>query len=91
MQITESEAERLSAELQRARRAKQAYDLYIKEHVDSVVTNIYDSIESCSISDTDTLVNLKGLLAAIRSLERSVLSDIDTGRMAEAILEKTNE
>lgn len=91
MQTTESEAEILSAEIQRARRAKQAYDLYIKEHIDNVVTNIYDSIESCSISDTDTLVNLKGLLTAIRSLERSVLSDIDTGRMAEAILEKTNE
>lgn len=91
MQATESEAEILSAEIQRARRAKQAYDLYIKEHIDSVVTNIYDNIESCSISDTDTLVNLKGLLTAIRSLERSVLSDIDTGRMAEAILEKTNE
>lgn len=86
-----TEAEILSTEVQRARRAKQAYDLYIKEHVDNVVKNIYESIEACSISDTDTLINLKGLLTAIRSLERSVLSDIDTGRMAEAVLEKENE
>jgi len=91
MQITEYEAERLPAEIQRARRARQAYDLYIKEHIDNVVASIYSSIESCSVSDTDTLITLKGLLTAIRSLERSVLSDIDTGRMAETILEKTNE
>ena len=91
MQITESEAARLNSEIQQARRAKHAYDSYIKEHVDSVISNIYESIEACSISDTDTLVNLKGLLTAIRSLERSVLNDIDTGRMAEAILEKNNE
>lgn len=89
--MLESERAKLSIEVQRARRAEQAYNLYVREHIDNVVKNVYESIEACSISDTDTLLTLKGLLTAIRSLERSVLNDIDTGRMAEAILEKDNE
>lgn len=91
MSITDFEAEKLSGELQRARRARQAYDLYIRQHIEDVIKNIYDSIEACSISDVKTLCDLKGLLTAIRSLERSVLNDIDTGRLAEARLEKENE
>lgn len=76
------------AEVAKGNRAKTAYDLYIKEHIDVTVKNIYDGIESCHVADVDTLQTLKGLLSAIRGLERSILNDIDTGRMAAIALEK---
>lgn len=91
MTLSDEQTAQLNSEISRARRAKQAYDVYVKEHIDIVVKNVYDGIEACSIVDTATLASLKGLLSAIRSLENSILSDIDTGIMAEATLEKHNE
>ncbi len=88
MQISDEQMNRLQDELQQSRRAQQAYDLYIKKHIETVTKSIYESIEACSITDTETLIGLKGLLSAIRSLERSVLNDIDTGRLAKETLEK---
>lgn len=90
MTLSEKQKTQLNGEISRARRAKQAYDVYVKEHVAIVVDKIYASIEACSIADVDTLKELKGLLIAIRSLESSILSDIDTGKMAEATLENEN-
>ena len=81
----------LEAELLLGRRAEQAYNLYVKAHIDRTVLNVYTEIENCSVSDLDTLQKLKGLLTAIRGLESSILSDIDTGKMAAIALEKQNE
>ena len=81
----------LEAELLLGRRAEQAYNLYVKAHIDRTVLNVYTEIENCSVSDLETLQKLKGLLTAIRGLESSILSDIDTGKMAAIALEKQNE
>lgn len=91
MALSEEQKAQLNNEISRSRRARQAYDVYVKEHISIVVDKIYASIEACSVADIDTLKELKGLLTAIRSLESSILSDIDTGRMAEATLENENE
>ena len=77
----------LAEELARARRAKQAYDIYVKDHIDTTVKKIYEGIESCSVVDTQLLCELKSLLSAVRGLERSILNDIDTGVLAEKMLE----
>lgn len=81
----------LEAELSLGRHAEQAYNLYVKAHIERTVINVYKEIENCSVADIETLQKLKGLLTAIRGLESSILSDIDTGKMAAIALEKENE
>jgi hypothetical protein len=87
----ELQAPVLEAELALGRRAEQAYNLYVRAHIERTVLNVYSEIENCSVADLETLQKLKGLLTAIRGLESSILSDIDTGKMAAIALEKENE
>lgn len=87
MALTDEQVAQLSNEIAQARKARQAYELYIKDHISTTVDNIYAGIESCASNDSVTLSTLKGLLTAVRGLERSVLNDIDTGALAEATLE----
>lgn len=88
--IGKDELIQLHTEVQLGHKAEQAYNVYVKAHIEKVVVNIYTQIENCSVSDTETLVKLKGLLSAIRGLESSISNDIDTGRLAEKQLREND-
>lgn len=87
MSLTESQISQLNNEVRIGRLAQQAYDLYVKQHIDIAVANVYTGIENCSIVDKEALIELKGLLTAVRGLEVSILNDIETGKLAALQLE----
>lgn len=91
MALTDQQRAQLSDEVRLGRQAQQAYDVYVKRHIDSTVQNIYEGIEVLSVTQKEELIELKGLLTAIRGLEMSVLRDIETGKLAAIQLENTNE
>lgn len=88
--MLDREIAQLQAEVLLGIKAKNAYDSYIKNHIETIVKNIYENIENCLTTDTETLISLKNLLAAVRGLETSVLSDIESGNMAKQQLEEND-
>ena len=87
MSLTEEQKAILGNEIATGRRAEQAYNLYVAQHISSTVENIYSTIEALSVTQKDELIELKGLLTAVRGLETSITRDIETGKLAALQLE----
>ena len=90
MSLSDDQMHILHIEVAHSKSAKQAYDLFIKDHVDVTVKQLYMAIDNCSVSDIDSLRNLKFALSAIRGLESSVLNIIESGKLAILTLEQEN-
>jgi len=90
MALSDEQYSILNNEVAKSKRAEQAYNLFIKEHIEITVKQIYDGIEQCSIGDAPMLLKLKSALSALRGLESSVLSAIESGKLARITLEQEN-
>jgi hypothetical protein len=86
-----SKENKLHEEVRRGKTAQHVYDIYIKEHINIAVSDIYTNIELLSISETEKLIEFKRLLASIRGLERAIFNDIETGKLAQKQLENNDE
>jgi len=79
------------AEIAKGTKAKHAYELYVREFIERVNSQIYENFTHCPLGDDTTILEIKRLHAALAALEQAVLSDIETGRMAELQLAKTEK
>lgn len=80
---------KLQDEIARGGRAQQAYDLYLKDHFETVRKQLFDSFCRPDVDDENTL-NIKKLALAINGLENSIMSDIDNAKVALKQLEEVN-
>lgn len=90
MSLSDAQLNQLHIEIAESKAAEQAYNLFIKSHIDKTVAQIYDGIEQCATTDVDALQKLKIALSAIRGLESSVQNTIESGKIANLTLEKHN-
>lgn len=81
---------KLQDEISLGGRAQNAYDLYVKQHIEKIRTQIFESFSSADISDEEVL-KLKRLAMAINGLETSILSDIEGAKIATIQLNKLNK
>ena len=88
--ISDEEIAQLTSEIHRAECAKTAYDVYIKEHIGIVTRQLFEEFSNTSVENMDKVMEIKRLQSAVKSLEISILNDIDTGKLAAARLEIFN-
>lgn len=81
---------KLQDEISLGGRAQNAYDIYVKQHIEKVRTQLYESFCSADLSDEEVL-QLKRLASAINGLETSILSDIEGAKIATIQLNKLNQ
>ena len=85
--MNEDQLAQLELEAAIGRRAKSAYDGYLKEYVEIQNKELYERFISDSVS-TQEAINIKISQSAFNALERGILSDIETGKLAEIQLGK---
>lgn len=78
--------ERLSDEVDLANRAEIAYRSFILPFIKDKKDQLFDAFESASISDTESLKEIKLMSLALSALEAEILSVIDTGKLASEAL-----
>lgn len=76
-----SEKEVLVEQIRKARIAQDAYEGYFKEYIESRKQNLVDAFTDCD-NHPDTLTHIKHCMDALRALEASMLSDIESGKLA---------
>ena len=85
--MNEEHLEIIEREIEYGKKANTAYDLYIKDFIDDARNRIFEAFEELNISDTDGLLQLKLMQSSIKALEDSVLSDIESKKLAEKQLQ----
>lgn len=58
--------------------AQKAYDLYNKAFIERSKARIFEAIEALSLEDDRGLLKLKLMLHGVKSLEDSILSEIES-------------
>ena len=72
------------ARIEKGKRAKQAYDIYVKELLDSLRVDAFNTF--CNVTaDTAVLANLKATADAINSIESQIKADISIGDVTKKI------
>lgn len=79
------------AEIALGTKAKHAYELYVRDFIERVEKQLYDNFQACPVGQDETVLEIKRLSAALAALKQAILSDIETGRMAELQLAKTEK
>lgn len=79
----------LQDDLDRGRRAQNAYDSYLKDHFMVIRTQLFNAFCNPEAS-LDELSNLKGLSMAIAGLETSIFADIENAKVAAKHLNELN-
>lgn len=82
---------KLQNEVVYGKKAKDAYENFIKGFVEGKLEDLKTEFLNCSVTDTDRIMEIKRLSLALISLENNVISVIDTGAMAEKQLENEND
>lgn len=72
------------------RKAKDAYESFIKDFVGGKLEDLKNEFLNCSVTDVERIMEIKRLSLALEALESNVLSVIATGKMAETQLENEN-
>lgn len=68
-------------------RAQNAYDGYIREHITVCKQKIFAQLEVTQLDES--VLRLKRLLDALIGLEKSVINDIDNGKIAKQQIEES--
>lgn len=62
---------------------QKLYDQYAKDFIDSYNRKCYESFTKLGIADQQELVNIKMLQISLTTLEKTMLNDIQTGKLAQ--------
>jgi hypothetical protein len=79
----------LEKEVDRGNKARSAYDNYLKEHFDNQKKALFDNFMKEKSLPVREVISTT--LNAILSIERSIQTDIDTGKLAAKQLEDMNK
>jgi hypothetical protein len=77
--------EKLGKEAYLGRIAKQAYDTYLKNYLNTQHVLLFNEFKSCN--DVDALP-IKYRINAVEALEEKILEDIDSGHLAQRQLDE---
>lgn len=85
--MKEEQYEQLENEVLRGQRAQRAYDDFIKEFVDTKKAILFDNFCNINISEPEKLLEARRLVTVLEDLEASIVTIINTGKMAAKTLE----
>jgi len=84
--MNEQTLEILEKNIEQGRKAKAAYDMYIREFIEDSYQSIHETFDSLSIADTEGLKTLKLMQSAVRALDERIRNDIESSNLANAQL-----
>lgn len=91
MPLDDSIVAKLDIEIQNAKKAKHAYDSFIKPYIDAKTEQLFEAFKGLKLSNTEELMEVKRMLAAIEGLDNEIKSVITTGTFASRQLEMNEE
>lgn len=81
--MSNQDTNKLRAEVANGQRVEKLYDQYAKEFIDIYNNKCYERFKAVAITDNNELVNIKMLQVALATLEKVMLQDIQTGKLAK--------
>jgi len=81
-------SDQLEEEQKRGRHAQLAYEKFIKPFIDTKAVELHQAFIDCSITELETLLEIKRNLHVLERLDVEVQSIITTGKMASQSLLK---
>ena len=83
------EKDDLIKEVERGRRANDAYENHLKDHINAVRSQLFTAFCGPDVPSED-LVKIKGLASAINGLEMTIFADIENAKLAAKQLNDLN-
>jgi len=84
--VDNREADQLEQEQTVGRRAENAYGLFIEAFVGEKKKQLLSAFAECSISEVDTILEIKRTIYVLDTLETEIKTIIQTGKMASQSL-----
>ena len=78
--------DKLRDEVALAGRARKAYELFIKGFIEQKREDLFEVFCDLQNTDTEGLIEVKRMLSAINALEMDVRNVLDTGKLAQTML-----
>lgn len=78
-------------EVELGRKAQLAYNGFIKAFIDKKKETLFDNFCNAKMSDTDTLMEAKRLVAILNDMESEIQTIITTGELASKSLSNLDE
>lgn len=75
------------AEVALSIRAEHAYNMYIKSFLQRKADDLFAAFCTVSVTDTESVMEIKRQQVALKALEINILADIETGMLAQTQLE----
>lgn len=88
--VTMADKDRLQLEISRAKIVEHAYDTFLEDFFSSERLNIFNKFSHVNSVD-GILMGIKHEQMALDNLEQTVLTEIETGRLATQMLNDLNE
>jgi hypothetical protein len=87
--MTKEQEDQLHREVHLGGRANAAYEGYMKDYFARQRKLLFDQF--IETKDIDTALTIRAAMDALSAVERSIISDIDSGRMASITLKKAKD
>lgn len=81
----------LHDEVARGKRASDAYNSYVKEHLDKTQERLFEAFVHLHPQDDAAIKHVKYLASAVEGLRSTILQDIETGTLARKQLEEQTD
>lgn len=89
--MTPEQENHLNDEVAAGRQAENVYRAHIKPFVEEKELVCFEAFKAVSVMDVDGLLEVKRQLMAIHALEEDFMSKMNTGKMAQQMLDKAAE
>lgn len=87
--MTPEQEDQLHKEVNQGGRANAAYEGYMREYFGRQRKMLFDQF--METKDLDVTLTIRAAMDALSAVERSIISDIDSGRMASITLKQAKE